>query len=83
MHRISGILNGADHMSQLSNLPDNLSESSLPGCSDADVAIDALVKSLCDICMSDKVMCPVNRDITLCPCDVVEKAQYEYYNGCD
>lgn len=70
-------------MNQLSNLPDGLTESNLPDCSPADEAIDALVESLCDICMSDKVMCPVDRDVSLCPCDVVEKAQYEYYNRCD
>ena len=70
-------------MNQLSNLPDGLTESNLPDCSPSDEAIDALVESLCDICMLDKVMCPVDRDVSLCPCDVVEKAQYEYYNGRD
>lgn len=70
-------------MTQLSNLPDNLTESSLPDCSDAEIAIASLTDALCELCMSDKVMCPVNRDVTLCPCRVVEKAQYEYYNGSD
>jgi len=70
-------------MTEPSNLPDNLTESSLSGCSDADITIDAITKSLCDLCMSNKVMCPVDRDVVLCPCDVVEKANYEYYHGGD
>lgn len=57
-----------------SNIHDNIT---------ADEAIRTLTEALCDICMSDKVMCPVDRDVDLCPCDVVEKAQYEYFNGCD
>lgn len=70
-------------MTQLSNLPDNLTESSIPDCSDAEIAIASLTDALCEICLSDIQTCPVNGDVSRCPHNVVEKAQHEFYNGCD
>lgn len=70
-------------MTQLSNLPDGMSVSDIPGCSKADVVIDMIISELCGICISDRIVCPVNGDTALCPCNVVEKANYEYYHGSD
>jgi len=70
-------------MTQSLNLPDGMVASDIPGCSAADEAIDIIISELCDICISDRIVCPVNGDTALCPCNVVEKANYEYYHGSD
>lgn len=66
-----------------SNLPPGMTESSIPGNSPKDEAIDRLVDTLCDTCKSEHPTCPVNDDAALCPHNVIEKAEYEYYHGDD
>ena len=70
-------------MTQLSNLPCGMTESSIPWNSPADEAINRLIDALCDICKSEQPICPVNDDAVLCPHNVIEKAEYEYYHGDD
>ena len=62
------------------DLPGGISIFSLPGCSPEEEAIDRLVDGLCDICKSSQPICPVNDDAAICPQNVIEKAEYEYYH---
>ena len=58
-----------------------MTESDIPGHSPADEAIDRLIDHFCDLCKSDIPTCPVNEDAAICPLDVIDRAEHEYYNG--
>ena len=45
--------------------------------------VSKITAGLCDICISDIGVCPVDRAVKECPHNVVEKAAYEYFNGSD
>ena len=66
-----------------SNLLCGMTESSIPGNSPADQAIDAIISDMCDICISDIPTCPVYQDTSRCPKNITEEARHEYYHGND